>query len=115
MSKVATSSYTVWQHSLFWVAWLSLFIPVYFIGYGFALVGRLVLHGYHETVDIVLVMIMGTALVEMFLVAIYTLTRFRNHDGSFKRLLGWLMLGIAGIPLAATLGCIYSYATLAMH
>jgi hypothetical protein len=115
MVKVNASNYSAWQQSLFWVGWLSLLVPGYFIWYGFSLVGSLVLHGYAETVDLVLVLLMGTALIEVLLVAVYTLTRFWHRTSSFKRLLLWLMLGIAGIPLAATLGCIYSYATLAVH
>ncbi|MGB3919473.1 MAG: hypothetical protein WBL07_18715, partial [Thiothrix litoralis] len=63
MVKVEASSYKSWQQVLFWVGWLSLLIPGYFISYGFSLVGSLVLSGYNETVDLVLVLIMGTALI----------------------------------------------------
>lgn len=115
MVKVSTQNYAVWQRSLFWVGWLSLLVPAYFIGYGFTLVGSLVLSGYNETVDLVLVLIMGTALIELFLIATYTFTRFWSGETTFGRLLLWLILGAAGIPLAALLGCVYSYAKLAMH
>lgn len=115
MLKVNVPHYAVWQQTLFWFAWLLLLIPGYFIAYGFSLVGSLVLAGYNETVDLVLVLILGTALLELLLIAIYTITRYYSGASSFGRLLGWLMLGGAGIPLAALLGCLYSYAKLALH
>lgn len=115
MVKVSASHYAVWQQALFWFAWLLLLIPGYFIAYGFSLVGSLVLSGYNETVDLVLVLILGTALLELLLIAIYTITRYYAGVSSFGRLLGWLILGAAGIPLAALLGCVYSYAKLALH
>lgn len=114
MVKVDTLHYKPWQQWLFWIGWLSLLIPGYFISYGFSLVSSLVLSGYNEAVDLVLVLIMGTALIEMLLIAIYTFTRFWFQQSSFGRLLLWLTLGAAGIPLAALLGCVYSYAKLAL-
>jgi hypothetical protein len=115
MVKVEASSYKSWQQVLFWVGWLSLLIPGYFISYGFSLVGSLVLSGYNETVDLVLVLIMGTALIELLLIGIYTLTRYWFHESSFRRLVAWLVLGAAGIPLAALLGCVYAYAKLNLY
>ncbi|SEA69279.1 hypothetical protein SAMN05660964_02209 [Thiothrix caldifontis] len=115
MVKIETPNYTVWQQSLFWLGWLSLLIPGYFISYGFSLVGSLVLSGYTETVDLVLVLIMGTALIELLLIAIYTLTHFWFQESSFGRLVLWLVLGAAGIPLAALLGCVYAYAKLVLY
>lgn len=115
MEKVAAVQYQHWQRLLFWLSWLLLLIPGYFIWYGFAMIGNLVLHGYTETIDLVLLMIMGTSLLELLLVAIYTLTHFWNQSTPFSGLLWWLMLGMAGIPLAATLGSIFSYAKLALH
>lgn len=115
MSRVGTQNYAAWQQSMFWVAWLSLLVPGYFIGYGFTLVGSLVLGGYNDTVDLVLVLIMGTALIELLLIAIYTFTRYWHGESSFSRLLLWLALGAFGIPLAALLGCVYSYAKLTLH
>ncbi len=115
MVKVNAPNYAVWQQSLFWVGWLSLLIPGYFIGYGFSLVGSLVLHGYTETVDFVIVLIMGTALIELLLIGIYTFTQFRFQHASFRRLMLWLVVGAAGIPLAALLGCVYAYAKLTLH
>ncbi|MDQ5767867.1 hypothetical protein [Thiothrix subterranea] len=114
MLRVETPQYAVWQRSLFWLGWLSLLIPGYFISYGFTLVGSLVLSGYTETVDLVLVLIMGTALLELLLIAIYTLTRFWFQEASFGRLALLLVLGAAGIPLAALLGCVYAYAKLVL-
>ncbi|MBJ6608953.1 MAG: hypothetical protein JG718_01195 [Candidatus Thiothrix moscowensis] len=115
MVKAETMDFAPWQQLLFWTGWLMLFIPAYFIAHGFSLVGSLVWSGYSaDTVDLVLVLIMGTALIEILLVAIHTFTRFYYRECSFKRLLSWLMFGIAVIPLAATLGCLYSYATLAL-
>lgn len=115
MVKVEASSYKSWQQVLFWVGWLSLLIPGYFISYGFSLVGSLVLSGYNETVDLVLVLIMGTALIELLLIGIYTLTRYWFQASSFGRLVAWLVLGAAGIPLAALLGCVYAYAKLNLY
>ena len=115
MVKVEASSYKSWQQVLFWVGWLSLLIPGYFISYGFSLVGSLVLSGYNETVDLVLVLIMGTALIELLLIGIYTLTRYWFQESSFRRLVAWLVLGAAGIPLAALLGCVYAYAKLVLY
>jgi hypothetical protein len=115
MLKLEKSHYAVWQQSLFWFGWLSLLVPGYFIAYGFSLVGSLVLSGYNETVDLVLVLIMGTALIELLLIGIYTFTRYWSGESSFGRLMLWLILGAAGIPLAALLGCVYSYAKLALH
>jgi hypothetical protein len=115
MVSVETSGYKTWQQVLFWVGWLSLLIPGYFIGYGFSLVGSLILTGYHEMVDLVLLLIMGTALIELLLIGIYTLTRYWLQESKFGRLVLWLILGAAGIPLAALLGCIYAYVKLAFH
>lgn len=115
MVKMETRQYAIWQQSLFWVSWLLLLAPGGFIGYGFSIVGSLVLSGYHETVDLVLVLIMGTALVELLLIAVYTFTRYWSGEASFRRLLLWLALGAFGIPLAALLGCIYSYAKLVLN
>jgi hypothetical protein len=114
MTKVDLQAYAVWQRSLFWIAWLALLIPLYFIGHGFALAGSLVFSGYGEIVDVVLILIFGTAILEVLLIGIYTLTRFRHQGYSFKRLLLWLMLGIAGIPLAALLGSLYAYLKLTL-
>jgi len=114
MLNVETSNYKPWQQVLFWMGWLSLLIPACFISYGFSLVGSLVLSGYSETVDLVLVLIMGTALIELLLIGIYTFTRYRFKESTFGRLALWLVLGAAGIPLAALLGCIYAYAKLAL-
>lgn len=115
MVKVSASHYAVWQQVLFWFAWLLLLVSGYFIAYGFALVGSLVLAGYNETVDLVLVLILGTALLELLLIATYTITRYYSGESSFGRLIGWLILGAAGIPLAALLGGVYSYAKLVLH
>lgn len=114
MLRVAVSQYADWQRYLFWLGWLSLLVPGYFIGYGFTLVGSLVLSGYYETVDLVLVLIMGTALLELLLIGVYTLTRFWFQDRSFGHLVLWLILGAAGLPLVALLGCIYAYAKLVL-
>ena len=115
MVNVETSAYKTWQQVLFWIGWLSLLIPGYFISYGFTLVGSLVLSGYNETVDLVLVLIMGTALIELLLIGIYTLTRYWFQESKFGRLVLWLVLGAVGIPLAALLGCVYAYAKLALY
>ena len=115
MVNVETSAYKTWQQVLFWIGWLSLLIPGYFISYGFTLVGSLVLSGYNETVDLVLVLIMGTALIELLLIGIYTLTRYWFQKSKFGRLVLWLVLGAAGIPLAALLGRVYAYAKLALY
>ena len=101
MVRVEVPQYAMWQRSLFWLGWLSLLIPGYFISYGFTLVGSLVL-------------IMGTALLELLLIAIYTWTRFWFQETSFGHLVLWLVLGAAGIPLAALLGCVYAYAKLVL-
>ncbi|MEN9500956.1 MAG: hypothetical protein RI964_241 [Pseudomonadota bacterium] len=114
MVKVSTQDYAVWQKSLFWFGWIALAIPGFFIAYGFHMLSKLVLNGYHDTIDLVLLLIIGTALLELLLIAIYTLTRFWRQTAIFKRLMLWLMLGIAGIPLAATLGCVFSYAQLVL-
>ncbi len=115
MGHVETFVYKPWQQALFWVGWLSLLIPGYFISYGFTLVGSLVLSGYNDVVDLVLVLIMGTALLELLLIGIYTLTRYWWQESAFNRLIWWLILGAAGIPLAALLGCVYAYAKLALY
>lgn len=115
MVRIRVLHYALWQQALFWFAWLLLLIPGYFIAYGFSLVSSLVLAGYNETVDLVLVLILGTALLELLLIAAYTITRYYSGGSSFGRLIGWLILGAAGIPLAALLGCLYSYAKLALH
>ena len=114
MVNISTQGYAVWQKSLFWVSWISLFVPGFFIAYGFHMLRSLVLNGYRETNDLLLLLIMGTALIELLLIAIYTFTRFWRQTAVFKRLMLWLMLGIAGIPLAATLGCVFSYAKLVL-
>ena len=114
MLKVATQEYAIWQKSLFWFAWLALAIPGFFIAYAVNMIGTLVYYGYQEPVDLVLLLITSTALIELFLIAVYTFTQFWQQQAAFKRLMLWLMLGIAGIPLAATLGCIFSYAKLAL-
>lgn len=114
MVKSGIQPYAVWQQTLFWVAWGLLFVPGYFIWHGFSLLGSLVLAGYTDTVDWALLLIFGTALMELLLVAVYTLTHFWHQGYPFRRLLLWLMAGIAGIPLAATLGGIYAYVKLAM-
>ena len=46
--------YKRWQQVLFWVSWLGLLIPGYFLLSGFGLLGNLVLHGYTDSIDWVL-------------------------------------------------------------
>ena len=104
MGKAESIEYAIWQRSLFWLSWVMLFLPGYFIWYGFSMIGSLVL-----------LLIMGVSLLELLLVALYTLTRFWYQERSFSHLLLWLMLGVAGIPLVTTLGSIFSYATLVLH
>lgn len=112
MTKVDVQTYAAWQRSLFWFAWLAMLVPLYFIGHGFALAGSMVFSGNGEMVDFVLILIMGTALLVVLLIGIYTLTRYWHQGYSFKRLLLWLTLGIVGIPLAALLGSLYAYLNL---
>ncbi len=114
MVKLGMQDYAGWQRVLFWSAWLLLFVPGYFIWHGFSLIGSLVIAGYHDTIDLVLLLIFGTSLVELLLIGVYTLTRFWHQGYPFKRLLLWLMVGIALIPLAAAVGGAYSYLKLAM-
>ena len=115
MGKAESIEYAIWQRSLFWLSWVMLFLPGYFIWYGFSMIGSLVLNGYNDTIDLVLLLIIGVSLLELLLVALYTLTRFWYQERSFSHLLLWLMLGVAGIPLVTTLGSIFSYATLVLH
>lgn len=92
-----------------------LLLAAAFVWQGFSLVGSLVWSGFSiETVDLVLVLIMGTALIEILLIAIHTFTKFYYRSTSFKRLLAWLMFGSTGIPFVAAAACLYSYATLAL-
>ena len=53
--------YKRWQQVLFWVSWLGLLIPGYFLLSGFGLLGNLVLHGYTDSIDWVLACIFGLA------------------------------------------------------
>lgn len=92
-----------------------LFVSAAFVWHGFSIVGSLVWSGFSaETVDLVLLLIMGTALIEILLIAVHTITRYHCRQDTFRRLLAWLMFGIAGIPFIAVMGCLYSYATLAL-
>lgn len=113
--KAEMMRFSPWQQCLFWTGWLLLLVAAAFVWHGFSLVGSLVWGGFSaDTVDLVLVLIMGTALIEILLIALHTITRFYHGESSFRHLLGWLMLGIAGIPFLATIACLYSYATLAL-
>lgn len=115
MGKLGVQNYAGWQHTLFWLSWVSLLIPVYFIGRGVALVSSLLLSGYSDMLDWALFAIFGTALLEVLLIGVYTLTHFWRHQGyPFRRLLLWLTVGILIIPLAAVLGAIYAYVQLAV-
>ena len=113
--KAEMMRFSPWQQFLFWTGWGLLLVAAAFVWHGFSLVGSLVWSGFAaDTVDLVLVLIMGTALIEILLIAIHTITRFYHGESSFRHLLAWLMLGIAGIPFLATAACLYSYATLAL-
>lgn len=80
--------YAAWQQALFWLGWLSLLVVGYFIAHGFALVSTLVWYGYQETIDLVVAVIFGTALIELLLIAIYTLVRYWSGETGFT----WLIL-----------------------
>lgn len=113
--KAEMMRFAPWQQFLFWTGWVMLLIAAAFVWHGFSLVGSLLWSGYSEdTVDIVIALITGTALIEILLIAVHTITRFYHGEASFRRLLAWLMLGMAGIPFVATVACVYSYATLAL-
>lgn len=85
-----------------------------FLWHIFSMVGYLVWVGSRETVDLILTVIMGTALIEVLLVGVHTLARFWCRDYSFGRLSLWLLLGMLVIPLVATVSALYSYYKLVM-
>lgn len=109
MVKLETRDYAVWQRVLFWMSWSLLLIAGGFVGHGFSTVVSIIVAGYHDTIDLVLLLISGTSLLEILLIGVYTLTRFWHQGYPFKRLLSWLLLGMVGIPLAAVLGSLYAY------
>lgn len=85
-----------------------------FLWHIFSMVGYLVWIGSRETVDLILTVIMGTALIEVLLIGVHTLARFWYRDYSFGRLSLWLLLGMLVIPLVATFSALYSYYKLVM-
>jgi hypothetical protein len=109
MIKVETRDYASWQRVLFWMSWLLLLVAGGFVGHGFSTVVSVIIAGYHDALDLTLLLISGTALLEILLIGVYTLTRFRHQDYPFKRLLLWLLVGMVGIPLTAVLGSLYAY------
>lgn len=112
MSSAEVLVYPVWKRALFWLSWGLLFFAGYYLWHLLSMVGYLVFYGHRETLDMVLLVIMTTALVEVMLIAAHTVSCFWKSCCSFRSLMLWLLVGAALIPLAATLGAIYSVYTL---
>ena len=87
--------YKRWQQVLFWVSWLGLLIPGYFLLSGFGLLGNLVLHGYTDSIDWVLACIFGLAALLLLWMAYKSYYTFQAHQTPFK----WLILNIWGTGL----------------
>ena len=98
--------YKRWQQVLFWVSWLGLLIPGYFLLSGFGLLGNLVLHGYTDSIDWVLACIFGLAALLLLWMAYKSYYTFQAHQTPFK----CLILNIWGtgllIPFAVFLGSV---------
>jgi NADH:ubiquinone oxidoreductase subunit 4 (subunit M) len=98
--------YKRWQQVLFWVSWLALLIPTYFLLSGFGLLGSLVLQGYTDSIDYVLALIFGSATLLLTWLVYKTYRNFRYQQTSFKV----LVLNIWGagllVPLAVLLGSV---------
>lgn len=111
----SNQSWAIWQVVIFWGMWLLLLVPAYFAAHGIWLIGMPMFAGYHETVDIVLLLIMVGTLLLLAFIAMKSVWHFRHHAKSFWRLLVSLSIGVLGVPLLSMSGAVYAYISLAAH
>ncbi len=101
-----TYQYKRWQQVLFWISWFGLLIPAYFLLSGFSLLSNLVLHGYTDSIDLVLTIIFGVAAALLLRMGYQTYANFRLQQASFKALFFNIWGAGLLIPFAVFLGSV---------
>ncbi len=110
-----TKSYQRWQQIIFWLSWLGLLIPGYFLTLGTFRMAQLVWNGYNAQSDLLMFVILGLGAFAVILTAILTYWAYHTASRGYWNLMTWQLMGLLGIPLLTMLACLWVYFQLEMN
>ena len=115
MAALAVVAYQRWQQIVFWMSWIALLVPGYFLAFGTLRMVNLVWMGYQDQMDWLLMVILVLGLVALVLIAVLTYWAYQTASRGYWNLMMWQVAGLLGVPFITMLGCILVYFQLAMN